>query len=105
MRRSRTTTSGIHVDAERAKRESPFGATIARGNLTLSIIDGPREQLSSKDTSDLEHVVLGVKMGWNRVRFPAPVLSPGKGACVRAPADSASLPVVAGVRHRSHLLT
>ena len=30
----------IHVDVERAKRESPFGTTIAHGNLTLSAIDG-----------------------------------------------------------------
>ena len=32
----------IHVDVERAKRESPFGTTIAHGNLTLSTIDGFR---------------------------------------------------------------
>ncbi len=78
----------IHVDAERAKRESPFGATIAHGNLTLSIIDGLREQLSSTDTVDLEQVALGVNMGWNRVRFPAPVLA---GANVRASAQLVSV--------------
>ena len=32
----------IHVDVERAKSESPFGTTIAHGNLTLSMIDGFR---------------------------------------------------------------
>ena len=32
----------IHVDVERAKNESPFGTTIAHGNLTLSMIDGFR---------------------------------------------------------------
>ena len=32
----------IHVDVERAKTESPFGTTIAHGNLTLSMIDGFR---------------------------------------------------------------
>jgi acyl dehydratase len=78
----------IHVDTERAKRESPFGATIAHGNLTLSIIDGLREQLSAKDTFDLEQVALGVNMGWNRVRFPAPVLAGGK---VRASAQLVSV--------------
>jgi acyl dehydratase len=78
----------IHVDTERAKRESPFGATIAHGNLTLSIIDGLREQLSSKDTFDLAQVALGVNMGWNRVRFPAPVLA---GAKVRASAQLVSV--------------
>jgi len=36
----------IHVDIERAKNESPFGGPIAHGNLTLSIIDGFREQLT-----------------------------------------------------------
>src|ERR1700761_9516023 len=65
----------IHVDVERAQRESPFGATIAHGNLTLDIIDGLREQLSSGDALDLERVALGVNMGWNRVRFPAPVIA------------------------------
>ena len=32
----------IHVDVERAERESPFGTTVAHGNLTLSLIDGFR---------------------------------------------------------------
>ena len=36
----------IHVDVERAERESPFGTTIAHGNLTLSLIDGV-EQLET----------------------------------------------------------
>ena len=35
----------IHVDVERAERESPFGTTVAHGNLTLSLIDGFRRQL------------------------------------------------------------
>jgi acyl dehydratase len=68
----------IHVDVERAKRESPFGTTIAHGNLTLSIIDGLREQLSMGDAADLEQIAFGVNMGWNRVRFPAPVPAGGK---------------------------
>jgi acyl dehydratase len=63
----------IHVDVERAKRESPFGITIAHGNLTLSLIDGLREQITVKDSEELEQVALGVNMGWNRVRFPSPV--------------------------------
>ena len=32
----------IHVDVERSKTESPFGTTVAHGNLTLSMIDGFR---------------------------------------------------------------
>jgi acyl dehydratase len=66
----------IHVDVERAKAESPFGTTIAHGNLTLSLIDGLR-----KDLSEWSGFKLGVNYGWNKVRFPAPVLA---GARVRA---------------------
>jgi acyl dehydratase len=58
----------IHVDVERAKRESPFGTTIAHGNLTLSMIDGMR-----RDLNDWSGFKLGVNYGWNKVRFPAPV--------------------------------
>ena len=78
----------IHVDVERAKRESPFGTTIAHGNLTLSVIDGLREQISTRDAEDLEQIALGVNMGWNRVRFPAPVLA---GSRVRATAELISV--------------
>src|SRR6202049_4766957 len=63
----------IHVDVERAKRESPFGTTIAHGTLTLSVIDGLREEITTRDAAELERIALGVNMGWNRVRFPAPV--------------------------------
>lgn len=58
----------IHVDVERAKSESPYGVTIAHGNLTLSMIDGMRLALISA-----KGFKLGVNYGWNRVRFPAPV--------------------------------
>ncbi len=78
----------IHVDIERAARESPFGTTIAHGNLTLSLIDGLREQISARDDADLERIALGVNMGWNRVRFPAPVPA---GTRVRARAELISV--------------
>src|SRR3954447_8370534 len=58
----------IHVDPERAKEESPFGTTIAHGNLTLSLVDGFRQQLISSTG-----FALGVNYGWNKIRFPAPV--------------------------------
>lgn len=58
----------IHVDVERARAESPYGTTVAHGNLTLSLIDGLR-----KDLSEWSGFKLGVNYGWNRVRFPAPV--------------------------------
>ena len=34
----------IHVDVERAKRESPFGGTIAHGFLTLSLLPAMRSK-------------------------------------------------------------
>jgi acyl dehydratase len=58
----------IHVDVERAQSESPFGKTIAHGNLTLSMIDGFRDGLL-----EVGGFKLGVNYGWNKVRFPAPV--------------------------------
>jgi acyl dehydratase len=58
----------IHVDVERAKTESPFGTTIAHGNLTLSLIDGMRKELS-----EWSGFKMGINYGWNKVRFPAPV--------------------------------
>ena len=58
----------IHVDVERAKAESPFGTTIAHGNLTLSLVDGFRKELISATG-----FALGANYGWNKIRFPAPV--------------------------------
>ena len=73
----------IHVDRERAERESPYGTTVAHGNLTLSLIDGFRRQLISQTG-----VAMGINYGWNKVRFPAPVLT---GSRVRATAEVLSV--------------
>ena len=78
----------IHVDVERAKTESPFGTTIAHGNLTLSLIDGFRLDLISSSG-----FALGVNYGWNKVRFPAPVPA---GSRVRAKAEVISVDEVGG---------
>jgi acyl dehydratase len=78
----------IHVDVERAKKESPFGTTIAHGNLTLSMIDGFRLDLIKS-----EGFVLGVNYGWNKVRFPAPVPA---GSRLRAYAEVVSVEDVGG---------
>ena len=67
----------IHVDVERARRESPYGTTIAHGTLTLAMIDGFRDELVPV-TGDGR---MGVNLGYDRVRFPAPVPA---GAEVRA---------------------
>jgi acyl dehydratase len=78
----------IHVDVERAKNESPFGTTIAHGNLTLSMIDGFR-----LDLIESTGFKLGVNYGWNKVRFPAPV---PVGSRVRASAEVVSVDDVGG---------
>ena len=78
----------IHVDVERAKTESPYGTTIAHGNLTLSLVDGFRTELISSTG-----FALGVNYGWDRVRFPAPVPA---GSRVRARAEVASVEEVGG---------
>jgi acyl dehydratase len=57
----------IHVDEERA-RAGPFGATIAHGFLTLSLI--PKFFESALEVLDTR---MGVNYGLNRVRFTAPV--------------------------------
>src|SRR4051794_25387027 len=64
----------IHVDVERAKTESPFGTTVAHGNLTLSLIDGFRRGILESTGFKL-----GVNYGWNKVRFPAPVPAGARG--------------------------
>jgi acyl dehydratase len=57
----------IHVDPERA-RQGPFGAPIAHGFLTLSLL--PKLLESS---IELRETRMGVNYGLNRVRFTAPV--------------------------------
>ncbi len=78
----------IHVDVDRAKAESPYGTTIAHGNLTLSLVDGFRKELISSTG-----FALGVNYGWDRIRFPAPV---PVGSRVRARAEIVSLDEVGG---------
>jgi acyl dehydratase len=58
----------IHVDEERSRRESPFGATIAHGFLTLSLVPAMLE--SALRMVDMK---MGLNYGLNKVRFPAPV--------------------------------
>jgi len=59
----------IHVDPERAGRESPYGAPIAHGFLTLSLLSYFIKQAIQISGG----VRLSVNYGLNRVRFPAPV--------------------------------
>lgn len=58
----------IHVDKERAERESPYGATVAHGFLTLSMLSH-----LSRNVLEVEGTKMRVNYGMNRVRFPAAV--------------------------------
>jgi acyl dehydratase len=64
----------IHVDRERAGRESPYGTTIAHGFLTLSLL--------SRFMKEAIQIRGGVRMsinyGLNRVRFPSAVRADSK---------------------------
>ena len=60
----------IHVDAERAKHESPFGGTVAHGFLTLSLLGK-----FSQDCVAIIRKSSGVNVGLNKVRFINPVLA------------------------------
>jgi acyl dehydratase len=82
----------IHVDTERAKTESPFGTTVAHGNLTLSMIDGFRSGLM--ESSGFK---MGVNYGWNKVRFPAPVPA---GSRIRASIETLSVDEIGGGWHQ-----
>jgi len=59
----------IHVDPERAQRESPYGTTIAHGFLTLSLMS----YFIKQGIQVPRNVRLSVNYGLNRVRFPGPV--------------------------------
>jgi acyl dehydratase len=59
----------IHLDPERAKRESPYGTTIAHGFLTLSLVS----YLMKQAVQIQGGLRMAVNYGLNRVRFPAPV--------------------------------
>ncbi len=78
----------IHVDPERATKESPFGGPIAHGYLTLSLLvplfGGV---LRVTDT------VMGVNYGLNKVRFPSPV---PVGSKVRLTATLTGIDEIAG---------
>src|SRR5690606_36770944 len=79
---------GIHVDVERARRESPYGGPIAHGYLTLAITNLFLPQLV-----EVRGASLGVNNGTGKVRFPAPV---PVGSRIRASAELAACDEVPG---------
>ena len=58
----------IHVDVERARRDSPFGMPIAHGFLTMSLLSHFLNESLAFGKSKM-----GVNYGFNRLRFTAPV--------------------------------
>ena len=58
----------IHVDGERAARDTPFGTTIAHGFLTLSLVSA-----LMRDAVSIGGLRMTINYGLNRVRFVAPV--------------------------------
>jgi acyl dehydratase len=66
----------IHVDVDRAKRESPFGTTIAHGFMTLSLLPVMQYEVGALPAG----VAVSLNYGIDRVRFITPVRS---GARVR----------------------
>jgi acyl dehydratase len=76
----------IHVDLEKAAA-GPFGAPVAHGYLTLSLIP-----LLVRDIYTVRGLSMGVNYGLNKVRFPSPVVV---GSRVRAGAELAEITDVA----------
>lgn len=58
----------IHVDENRAKKESPFKSTIAHGFMSVAMISKLLEE-----TFYIKSVKMGLNYGLNKVRFPNPV--------------------------------
>lgn len=73
----------IHVDPERARKESPYGRTIAHGYFTLSLAPRLRAEIV-----EVEKKKMTINYGINKLRFPAP-LPVGEKVRMRARIDSA----------------
>lgn len=86
----------IHVDPERAK-DGPFGATIAHGLLTLSLLPHFSQQLYRVD-----NVALAVNYGYNKVRFITPVKV---GAKIRARGEVTVIDRLAGAVQATTTIT
>ena len=59
----------IHIDVERAAKESPFNSTVAHGFMSVAMISKMLE-----NAFKIESVTMGLNYGMNKVRFPNPVL-------------------------------
>lgn len=82
----------IHVDADRARRESPYGGTIAHGFFTLALAS----RLLRGAAGSVTGAQMGINYGLNKVRFPSPLPSGSRvrGRCTLARVD----PIDGGVQ-------
>jgi acyl dehydratase len=87
----------IHIDPQRAERESPYGATIAHGFLTLSLL--PRFLM---DAVPIAGVRMAINYGLNRVRFPSAVRA---GSRIRARIVLQSIRDVADATEATYSIT
>jgi acyl dehydratase len=87
----------IHVDVERANRESPFGGPIAHGYLTLALSNLFLPQLLAVPAASS-----GVNYGTGKVRFPSPV---PVGSRIRAGAEVQAVEEIPGGLQTTILIT
>ena len=59
----------IHIDPERAAKETPFGGTIAHGFLSLSLLSA----MAMDVVPGVQGTVMGINYGFDKVRFMNPV--------------------------------
>jgi acyl dehydratase len=78
----------IHIDPERAAKESPFGGPIAHGYLTLSLLP-----MFLPTMWEVHGFSMGLNYGAEKIRFPSPV---PVGAKVRCGATVDSVDEIAG---------
>ena len=64
----------IHIDVERAKKETPFGGTIAHGFLTVSLLP----QLAREAVDVRGDFKMRINYGFNKLRFVSPVRAESK---------------------------
>jgi acyl dehydratase len=64
----------IHVDPVRAKKETPFGGTIAHGFLTLSLLS----LVGGEVMPAIQGRAMGINYGFDKIRFISPVKAGGK---------------------------
>lgn len=93
----------IHIDPERAEKESPYGSTVAHGYLTLSLLpyltESNHPDFFQKNYPGMKY---RVNYGLNRVRFPAPVKV---GSRIRARTTIQSVEKVKGAVQICYLIT